>query len=192
MAENVPSITETIRKSLVEGNSGSGMPDELLLVQKDGSKLVRFLSEFDKAIPIIMHDKWEVLRPQPCLKYYSEPCPFHIEGFRTVTWYAWTLWDYESKAKRIGLWKATTASPVEDLLELHDSNGTITDRDIELRRVGSGTKSRWRIRVRPPAPFEGTLSKPFAEDKVVEILKGMVQKREIEGAVAKPAAEEEE
>lgn len=181
MAEGVPSITETIRKALIDGTSGGGMPEELFMVPKDGMKVVRFLTNnTDKAIPIIMHDKWEVLRPQPCLKYYNEPCPFHVEGFRQVTWYAFTIWDYESQAKRVAMWKPTLASPLEALIDLQDSNNTLDDRDIELRRVGTGTKSRWKVKALPASPFEGKLSKPFPEDKVLEIVKGMVAKRSLD------------
>jgi hypothetical protein len=190
--EGAPGITETIRKSLSEGSSGGGMPDELLLVQRDGAKMVRFLAEFDKAVPVIMHDKWEILRPQPCLKYYDEPCPVHVEAFRSVTWYVWTVWDYESQSKRVAMWKPTLASPVEDLLDLFDTNGTIMDRDIELRRMGTGTKSRWKIRAQAPTPFEGKLSKPFSEEKTIEILKGLVTKRTLEEAGAKPKSGAEE
>ena len=178
--EKSGSFVELIRKALNDAASGGGggLPDELLFVPKDGKKLGRFLSEFDKPTAVIMHDKWQALMPQPCLKQYGEPCQFHGSDFRTTTWYAWTVWDYEAKAKRVGVWKASLQSPVERLLDIFDMNGTIKDRDIELSRVGQGTKSRYKARPTTPGPtpFEGPVDMPYSDEKVLEILKGMVSK----------------
>lgn len=187
-------LTETIRKALTESSAGGSMPQEILLVPKDNAKRLRLLSEFDEAVSIIMHDKFQVLFPQPCLKYYGEPCPFHnVEGIRTVTWYAWTVYDYENEAKRIGLWKATLASPIEQLLDLFDANGTIKDRDVEMKKIGSGPKTRVKVKPLPVSPYSGKLNEPFKEAKIMEIVKGLITKRTLdEPAADKPAEPEEE
>ena len=178
-AEAAKSIVESIRKALHEGGQGGGNTlQEILLVPKDGKKLIRFLTEFDKALPIIMHDQFKVMYPQPCLRYYEEPCPFHGEsGFRETTQYAFTVWDYESQSKRVAMWKATAAGPMEDLLYQFDKNSTITDRDWEIKRSGTGTKGTTRARSMDPAPFEGKLSQPFPEERVMEIVKGLIAAR---------------
>lgn len=173
------------------------MPQEILLIGKDTPKRLRMLSEFDEAFSIIMHDKFQVLFPQPCLKYYSEPCPFHnVEGIRTVTWYVWTVYDYENASKRIGLWKATLASPIEQLLDLYDANGTIKDRDIEMRKIGQGPKTRVKVKVLPVSVFEGKYHEPYKEDKIMEIVKGLITKKTIDvpaaGTTAEAEAPEEE
>lgn len=184
MGEKASSFVESVRKALNDAaNSGSGLPEELLFVPKDGKKVVRFLNEFDPpGATILMHDKWQVLMPQPCLKQYNETCPFHGSDVRLRTQYAWTVWDYEAKSKKIGLWPATLQSPVERLLDIYDMFNTIRDRDVELSRVGTGTKARWKARPMTPTatPFEGPMDQPYSEEAIMNIVKGMITKRTLE------------
>lgn len=194
MAEAVKnSIVDSIRKSLNESSQQGGATEEFILA-KDSEKLVRFFTEFTDAIGIVMHDKFENLYPQPCLKYYDKPCPFcNAPGFRTTTQYAFTLWDYERQEKRLGLWKATTASPLEDILDAFDDNDTILDRDFKLKRQGQGTKGRWKAKPQAQEPFKGAVIQPFTKEKVFEILKGKIQRETVEKdeAVAAPEKKEE-
>lgn len=189
MVEPNKSLVETIRKALTEGGNGGGIPAGILFIPSDGLKRLRLLSEFDQGIAIIMHDRFKVMFPQPCLKYYGEDCPFHGSDFKTKTWYAWTVYDYENGEKKIGLWKTTLNSPVEQLMDLYDSNGTIMDRDVEMRKVGTGPKTRVKVKALPPAPFEGKLSKPIPEEKVMEIVKGLITKRTLDADETAPATE---
>jgi hypothetical protein len=192
VSEATGNIVETIRKALTEGGTGSSMPQEILFVKSDAPVRVRLLSEFNEPVAIIMHDKFKFMFPQPCLKYYNEPCPFHgVSGYKTVTWYAWTVWDYDNQEKKIGLWKATLASPIEQLLDLFDANGTIKDRDVTMVKVGTGPKTRVKVKAQPPTPFEGKLSKPYSEEKVMEIVKGLITVRTIDQPAAEPTETEE-
>lgn len=182
--EKPQSIVETIKKALLDAPQGAaGIPEELLFIPKDGTKVVRFLSEFDEAVPIIMHDKFGSMFPQPCLKYFKKPCQFHGGEFKTTTQYGWTVLDYESGAKKLALWKATLASPIERLLEIYESNGTVKDRDIKLQKMGSGPKTRVKAMEvqKEPTDYETSAgknkpNKPFSQEKVFEIVQKMVTK----------------
>lgn len=176
--ETSASVVDSIRQALKEKGGGGNMPEELFFVPKDGKKIIRFLSEFDEAIEVIMHDKYGAFMPQPCLKYYDKECPFHGRGFRTKTNYAWTVYDYESKQKRILISPPTQNSALEDLVAIWEEFGTLRDRDVRIRRSG-GDKSTYRARDLAKAKFEGDYSKPFTKGKVLAILEGLISETEI-------------
>lgn len=189
--EKADSVIESIRKALRAGNKsggGGGMPDELFFVPKDGVKVVRFLSDLNSPINVVMHNKWNEFMPQPCLRYYGKKCPFHNGGgYKAVTQYCYTIWDYESKSKRVASFPPTSNSPMEDLMEIWNDNGNITDRDVKIIRVvGSDGKSHYKAREvqHESTEFEGSKRNPFSEEKVLQILKGLIR-------VVKPLAKED-
>jgi hypothetical protein len=172
-------IVEHIRQKMKEGGGSSNMPPELFFVPKDGKKRIRFLSEFNEAIEVVMHGKYGVMMPQPCLEYYGMECPFHGRKWNTTTQYAWTVYDYESKQKKVFMSTLTQYSAMDDLMAIWDEskdkfgNKTIKDRDIVIRRSG-GDKAAYRARDKGPSEFDGEFSKPFSEKKVRAILQGLI------------------
>lgn len=194
----MPGIVDEIRKSLREaseqGEGGSGMPDALLWIPSDGQRQVRFLTEFtsEEIVKVTMHDKFKLFYPQPCLRYYGEPCLFHVKGVRTKTHYHFTVWDYESASKKIFAYKAIPGGAIEDLIEYHDTYDTIKDRDFILKKIGTGPKTR--VRARPatptPTPYEGRLNKPYSEAKIIEILRPLVRVKTLPAGLSAEADEE--
>lgn len=180
--EKALSVIEQIRKALREGSAGkSGMPEELMFIPVDGKKVVRFLSEFDKPVQVVMHDKWGELMPQPCFEYYGDEfgdCPYHGGNFRTSTQYAYTVYDYEADTRRIFLQAATQASALDDLLIIWDDLETLTDRDMLITRVKAQKGSRYKAREhqRHATAFEGKENKPFPEEKIYTVLKGLINR----------------
>lgn len=199
MPEKPASVVDQIRKALAEGGEkgegGGGMPAELFFVAKDGVKAVRFLTEFNASTAIQMHDWFKHMYPQPCFKYYGKVCPFcksSNSNIKTNTWYAWTVYDYESQTKRLAMFKATLASPLEDLLEIYDSHDqTILDRDITIKRSSSGEgKTHYRARAKNASEFAGKFKKPFTEEKIFQILQGTIRVVAVPSEDAAPAEEE--
>lgn len=187
--EKAASVLDDIRKALRAGAggaaSGRGMPDEMLWVPVDGVKLLRFLSDMEEKedapgpLPVIMHDKFKEFMPQPCFKYYGKKCPFCDLGgkYRTSTFYAFTVYDYESERKRLAVWRPSGNSPVEDLVEIYEKNGTLRDRDIKIIRVPSGDKSKYKAREAQGQPTEYKVKNkrnPFSEEKAFAILRGTI------------------
>lgn len=200
MSEQVQSIVDEIRRALLgaaQSGDGEGMPEQLLWVPRDGVRIVRFLTEFskDEIIKVTMHDKFRSFYPQPCLKHYGEPCPFcGAKGVRTTTQYVFTVFDYDSGSKKIVVFKASPGAALEDLMNHYDVYGTIKDRDFNLKKLGVGPRTR--VRASPatptPTPYTGTLSKPFSEVKVLEILKPLIRQRTLPEGVAPGSDDEEE
>lgn len=200
MPEKPASVVDQIRKALAEGGEkaeggGGGMPSELFFVAKDGVKVVRFLTEFNAATAIKMHDWFGHFYPQPCFKYYNKVCPFckaSNSNIKTNTWYAWTVYDYESQSKRLAMFKTTLASPLEDLVEIYDANEqTILDRDITIKRSSSGEgKTHYRARAKNPSEFTGKFKKPFTEEKIFQILQGTIKIVAVPAEEAAPSEEE--
>ena len=181
MGEKALSVVEKIRKAIREGNQkgGGGIPDEILFVPKDNQKVVRFLSEFDEPVIIRCHDKFKYMYPQPCFKYYGKKCPFDgHDDFRTDDFYFWTVYDYESESKKILMARPGGQSPVEDLLEQFELNGTLKDRDYKILRVPApkGTKYKVRPVQGKPSKYQGSKNNPYSEDKVFAIAKGLITK----------------
>jgi hypothetical protein len=195
MAKEKPaSVVDEIRRELREGaknGGGSGLPEKLFFVPKDGVKTVRFLSDFNDAVKFIMHDMWGSgagnkggMMPQPCLKYYGKKCPFcdgEYKGrrFTSLPWYAWTVYDYEAEAKRVMVWRASQYHPLEYLIDIYEANGTLTDRDIKIERLPIPGRRGTRYKAKPvqkeETEFEGRQSKPFSRDAIFEILRDLIR-----------------
>lgn len=179
------SFTEAIKKALQESAAGGlSMPEEVFFVGQDEIKKGRFLSEWEGRTAIVMHARFQYMMPQPCLKQYGEPCPFHgdaMQAKETKTWYAWTLWSYEVNAKRLGLWKPSQNTPIGQMLDLFELKGTIRDRDALFTKSGKGPKTTTRVKMwLDPEPFAGDDVQPLSEARVLEIVKGMIKKRTVE------------
>lgn len=185
--EKPKSVVERIRKKLrdAEESSGGNMPDTMAFIAKDGIKRWRFLTDFDEALPVTMHDKYGSMYPQPCLKYYDKNCPFHEKPIRTSEQYVFTVYDYEMGQKLWYMVKATRNSCLEDLLEIFDENGTITDRDIQVKRLGEGKKTHYKAKelAHKPTKFEGKSKQAFTSDFIFKELKQLIN-------VSKPPKDE--
>lgn len=200
MGEKSLSVVEKIRKAVREGNKrgGAGIPDEILFVPKDNQKVVRWLSEFDEPVIIRMHDKFKFMYPQPCFKYYGKKCPFDAmdgeDGFRTDEFYFWTVYDYESEAKKILMARPGGQSPVEDMLEMFEANGTLKDRDYKIIRVPApkGTKYKVRPVQGKPTKYEGKKNTPYSEEKVFAVAKGLITKTKTEDQDEGPGGNDDE
>lgn len=181
--EKAKSVVERIRKKLLEDSEkgGGSMPDEMMFIPEDGEKEVRFLTEFDEPVPVMMHDAFGKMFPQPCLQYYEKKCPLHVKPIRTSEQYAFTVYDYEMEQKKIYLIKATRNSILEWLLDQFDENGTITDRDIKIIRKGKGKKTHYVAKEmqHKPTKFEGKSKVAFTQDHIFKVLEEMVNVKKL-------------
>lgn len=188
-SEQAGSVLKRIRERQAEASEGNGggggMPEKVLFIPVDGVKVVRVLQELDDAYPVIMHQhgrNWKKMKPQPCLKYYGEKCPFcSNDQYDAIEHYAVTVWDYEAEARRVWLIKVSPGfSAMDDLLEITDENGVLRDRDLKVRRKPLGkNKSQYKVKALDKAKFQGGKDKPYSKDKVFAILKDLIRVREI-------------
>lgn len=186
--EAATTLLDKVKQSMKEGNTGvGGIPDQIIFIPKDAVKAVRFLTDFEEAVVIEMHDKFKYMYPQPCFSYYNKKCPFHdAPGFRVRTQYAFTVFDYESKVKKLFMTTHGPNSAMDDIVEIYEKNKTLKDRDIKLIRTTLGGKTKYKAREVQgvPTPFEvKNVTQPFSKDMVFGIVKGLISKVKVDAEV---------
>ncbi len=171
-----------IKRENKEGGGG-GMPAQMVFIPKEETRVFRFVSDFEGVTPIKMHNRFKYMFPQPCLGYYGKKCPFcNAEGFRDMDQYAWTVYDYEMKAKKVLVLQSRgRATCMDDIIEIYETNKTLTDRDIKIKRtkVAGNEKYKASVAQGSPTPFSGNLT-PFTKDEVFAIVKGLIRKVKID------------
>lgn len=189
-------------------SGGGGMPAKQSFIPSGKSKRFRFFTEWDEdqIIEITMHGKFQVIFPQPCLKYYGKKCPFcklPKDKMRTYSSFVFTVWEYQDAEegtegrKRILLTESRPNQIAEGLMEVFDENGTITDRDLIITRKGERNTTRYKVKAVKggSSKFEAedkegkaVKAKPYDKDKVFAIL----SERLVESAKAKESDDEDE
>lgn len=182
MAKEKRGLLDEIKENLQKG--GDGNFKDIFFLKDAGSKArIRFLQGIDDGISIKFHqskfgeaDSYQ----HPCFEYYDRECP-HCDGKEEVR-YAWSVYDFESKSKKIFIYKANRATPIPHLIALselledwEDEEGETESYGIDecivaITRNDIGTNSNYTL-----TPLKvGENSKkmePFTEDEVFEILK---------------------
>lgn len=167
MAEKAKSLVEAMKNRIA--NAGSGSKGNIFYVKKDGKVRVRFLNDMEDGLSVMFHDKWQSYT-HPCMEYYGKPCPHHNdpEG-RNQDFYAWTVWNYETKKREIFLYKANRCSPIPSLISMFETYGTLCDRDFVITRQGQGTDTTYSV-----IPMDKKRSKideePFSKKEVFKML----------------------
>ena len=160
------SMVERIKNNIAR--SGKGIRNFIRV--RGGSKVkVRFISDFDEAIQVREHDKWGKLGPTPCLKFhFKKECEFcKVSDVRTRDLFAWTVYDYINKEKKILKFTATTNSVVNQFLSAYDTYGTLLDRDFVISRRGTRLDTVYTAMPLDKRKFKKKI-KPFTEDEIIE------------------------
>jgi len=139
------SILDSVKKQIKNASSNF---NDVFYVGEDEKKRVRFIDDFEDAIQIRWHDKYEDEIDTPCLEYYNLPCPYcesNDSDLRTRDQFAWTIYNYDQEAKQIFLFAANNYTPVSDLVGLYESYGTLLDRDYTISRTGTGFDTNYQV-----------------------------------------------
>ncbi len=135
-------ILEDIKASVAKSGQSR---DGIFGVKGGDKKRVRFLNDISDGQKIVFHDKWEA-RNAPCGKMFGDKCALHnAEGYRTRDQYAWTIWNYEEKKIQIFLFNAGRVSPVPALVQMHETYGTLRDRDYVISRTGTALDTVYTV-----------------------------------------------
>lgn len=166
-----PSIIAKIKEKMQHAEEAAKRMRSLFRVREGKKKRVRFISDFEDAIEVVMHSKYQVLWPTPCLTYYEEECPYcDNEEFKTEEHYAWTVRDLDDKENKVLSGKPAGASMIPVMLMRYEKFGTLTDRPYEVSTTGK----RWSktFDMLPEGPIEWKKSfEPFSKKKVLRILR---------------------
>jgi hypothetical protein len=161
------SMVKRIKKQIARSSMSLG---KFIRIGTDEKVKIRFISNFDSAVPITEHDKWGKLMPVPCLKVHlGKDCPFcKVEGVRTREVYAWTVWDYDSKEKKVLKFAPNSVSPIQSLVTALEAYGTLTDRAYVISKVGSGKSTKYGCIALDKKKFKKKI-KPFTEEEIIKM-----------------------
>ena len=152
-------------------NAGGAM-GAMFYLKADTKRRVRFLQEFDEGGEVVFHDHYDRGINQPCLEAYDMECELcEDDELRTRPLYYWSVWDVESKEVKLMIYAANNYSPIPALMSMFDTYGTIMDRDYIIQQNGSGGNKSFTVVPMDPAELRNKKAKPFAEKKVLDVLK---------------------
>lgn len=164
MAIDIKSLKEEISKSGT--NRG-----KFLFLREGGKARVRFLTEFSDGVTVPFHDNYKLSVNVPCQELFGRQCPHcDDEDLRTRNQYAWAVFDYESNEVKILMHAINNCTPVGALAAFFEAYGTITDRDYELKKIGSGTNTTYSVVPLNPTKFRNKNAKPMSEQAILKAI----------------------
>jgi hypothetical protein len=148
----------------------------------DGKKSKgRFLSDFEDAIKVNMHDKWQEFMPTPCLKHVGKKCPYcERDDVRTREHFCWTWYEYETNKKLLFMFPAQENTPLPDMISALETYGTLCDRDFVVSRKGTRQDTSYKVMPLDKGKFKGKDDEPYTEDEIFEKLLEMANVKETE------------
>lgn len=160
----IAEMKEAVKKS---GSSKK----EILYFGADSSHRIRFLQELDTGITVEFHNDFNAQLFKPCKDPENhEDCSMCEEGIAIQENYVWSVWDYDSNAIRLLMFKASGVSPIPGLIEMYEEFGTIMDRDYKIKKVGKGTGSSFVVTPLDKSRFRNDKAKPYKEKQIRELI----------------------
>ena len=154
---------------------------ELLYFGKDSVKRVRFLQELDTGFTFQFHNDWNAGILELCKDPEDhENCKLCEQGIKVYENFAWSVWDYDSNAVRILLFKASGISPIPAFIEMYEEFGTIMDRDYKIKKVGQGQGGSFVVTPLDKERFSNKKAKPYTESQVHDILEKAYAKSDVD------------
>lgn len=165
-------MAKNLIKEMKEAVAKSGSSKkEILYFGADSSHRVRFLQELDSGYSIEFHSNWDPQIFTPCKDPVDHgDCELCKDGIALQEQYVWSVWDYDSNAVRLLMFKATGISPIPGLIEMYEEFGTILDRDYKIKKVGKGMGGSYVVTPLDKSKFRNTKAKPFSEKMVKELI----------------------
>lgn len=164
------SLYDKVKEGIAKSSRGYGR----FLRVPDGSKVkIRFLTDFEDGVEIREHSKWGEVNPVPCVAYHfgkeCKWCKDKSSEMRLKSVFCWTVFDLNSKEKKIFKFAVSKASPVKSLADAYSQYKTLMDRDYVISRSGSRFDTTYSLIPldKSKFKFEGR-TKPYSKDKIVQ------------------------
>lgn len=151
----------------------SGTSKEKFLYCREDQKIrIRFLSDLDDGgIEIPFHDSFAEGINVPCQELYGKTCPYcDMDGLRTRNLFAWSVYDYEDKEVKILMQASNPFTAVPALSALYEDYGTLLDRDLTIKRTGSGQKTSYTVVPLDKNKFRNEKAKPLTKKAILKYL----------------------
>lgn len=153
--------------------SGQSKKD-ILYVRSDAKVRVRFLQELDDGYSFVFHDNFNEGINCFCPKNIDEDneCIYcdSDANVRTRNMYAWSVYNYDTKQVEIALFAVNRVSPVNQLITMSESYGTITDRDYVIGKTGKSFDTVYSVIPQDKEKFRNPKAKPFSKSAIEKIL----------------------
>ena len=164
MSINIDKIKSEIKKS---GTSKG----KFIFFKEDTKVRVRFLTDMEDGMEIPFHDSFQLGINVPCQEVFGRECEYcENEDLRTRNMYIWSVYDYESKEVKLLMAAVNNCSPVPALASMYESYGTLTDRDYEIKQIGSGQGKSFSVIPLDKSKFRNTKAKALSEQAVLKYI----------------------
>lgn len=149
---------------------------KILYVRSDAKVRVRFLQELDNGYSFVFHDNFNEGINCFCPKNIDDDndCVF-CEGeseiqVRTRNLYAWSVYNYDTKQVEIALFAVNQCAPVNQLIMMSETFGTIMDRDYVLAKSGKQQTTAYAVIPQDKEKFRNPKAKPMSQEAIMKIL----------------------
>ena len=164
MSISINKIKSEIKKS---GTSKG----KFIFFKEDTKVRVRFLTDMEDGMEIPFHDSFQLGINVPCQEVFGRECEYcENDDLRTRNMYIWSVYDYESKEVKLLMAAVNNCSPVPALASMYESYGTLTDRDYEIKQIGSGQGKSFSVIPLDKSKFRNTKAKAFSEQAVLKYI----------------------
>lgn len=161
-----------ILNRIKEETKKSGQSKGKFIYFREGEKKrVRFLTEFDDGIEVLFHDSFEQGINVPCQEMYGKDCEYcEMEGLRTRSLFAWSVYDYDAKEVKILMQAVNNCTAVPALMALYENYGTLLDRDLIITRSGKQQSTTYAVIPQDKNKFRNEKAKAMSEDRILKYL----------------------
>lgn len=144
---------------------------KFIFFKEDEPVRVRFLNDFEEGLEIPFHNDYKLGVNVPCQEQFDRYCEYCEDGeIQIRNSYAWSVYDYESKEVKVLMSHLSRCTPISALTALYESYGTLTDRDYNIKQVGSGTDKTFSIIPLEKKPLRNVKVKPLSEQAILKIV----------------------
>lgn len=164
MSNILDRIKEESKKA---GNSKS----KFVFFREGEKKRIRFLNDFEDGMEIVFHDSYEKGINVPCQSMYGKDCEYcEMEGLRTRSLFAWSVWDYDAKEVKILMQAVNNCTAIPAIMALYDNYGTLVERDLVITKTGKQQNTAFTVVPQDKNTFKNSKAKPLSEDAILQFL----------------------
>lgn len=134
-------------------------------------KRIRFLDDFEDGMEITFHDSFEKGINVPCQEMYGKSCEYcEMEGIRTRSLFAWSVYDYEAKEVKILMQAVNNCTAIPAIMALYENYGTLLDRDLVVTKTGKQQNTTFAVIPQDKNSFKNKAAKALSEEAVMKYL----------------------
>ena len=144
---------------------------KFIYFRENEKKRIRFLTDLDEGMEIVFHDSFEQGVNVPCQEIFGKDCPYcEMEGLRTRSQFAWSVYDYEAKEVKILMQPVNNCSAVPAIMALYETYGTLLDRDLVVCKTGKQQNTTYSVVPMDKNKFRNDKVKALSEKALLKFL----------------------